>query len=59
MRYQYPLSFSFKIIALAPQASARDATGQEILYVKQKLLRLKEKICVFADAGQSLERERG
>jgi len=53
MRYQYPLSLSFKIIALAPQASVRDATGQEILYVKQKLLRLKEKIRVFADASQS------
>jgi uncharacterized protein YxjI len=53
MRYNYPLSLSFKIIALAPQASVRDATGQEILYVKQKLLRLKEKIRVFADAGQS------
>lgn len=53
MRYNYPLSLSFKIIALAPQASVRDATGQEILYVKQKLLRLKERIRVLADSSQS------
>jgi uncharacterized protein YxjI len=50
---RYPLSLSFKIIALAPQISVRDAGGQEVLYVKQKLLKLKEKIRVFADSGQT------
>jgi uncharacterized protein YxjI len=50
---QYPLTLSFKIIALAPQIYARDASGQEILYVKQKLLKLKEKINVFSDSSQS------
>ncbi|HKV10584.1 MAG TPA: hypothetical protein VJ725_20755 [Thermoanaerobaculia bacterium] len=50
---QYPLSLSFKIIALAPQIYVRDASGTELLYVKQKLLKLKEKINVFADSSQS------
>ena len=39
---QYPLELSFKIIALAPQIYVKDARGQELLYVRQKLLKLKE-----------------
>ncbi len=50
---QYPLTFSFKILALAPQISVRDAQGQLLLYVKQKLLKLKEAVTVFADDGQT------
>ena len=50
---QYPLELSFKIIALAPQIYVKDARGQELLYVKQKLLKLKEKIRVFSDSGQA------
>ncbi|HEX5758613.1 MAG TPA: hypothetical protein VF121_05425 [Thermoanaerobaculia bacterium] len=53
MRYDYPLNLHFKVIALAPQAWVRDAAGREVLYVKQKLFKLKEKIRVFADASQS------
>lgn len=50
---QFPLNLSFKIVALAPQIYVRDASGREILYVRQKLLKLKEKIHVFADSSQS------
>ncbi|HEX9941811.1 MAG TPA: hypothetical protein VGG03_07330 [Thermoanaerobaculia bacterium] len=50
---QYPLTLSFKIVALAPQLYVRDAAGREILYVKQKLLKLKEKVRVFADSSQA------
>jgi uncharacterized protein YxjI len=50
---QYPLALSFKIVALAPQIFVRDAAGREILYVKQKLLKLKEKVRVFSDSSQS------
>ncbi len=49
----YPLTLSFKIIALAPQIYVRDAGGSELLYVKQKLLKLRERIQVFADSSQS------
>jgi len=49
----YPLEFEFKIMALSPQFYVRDASGQEIAYVKQKLFKLKEDISVFADESQS------
>jgi len=49
----YPLQLSFKIMALAPQISVTDAHGQLIFYVKQKLLKLKESVTVFADAEQT------
>jgi uncharacterized protein YxjI len=52
---QYPLTLNFKIAALAPQISVTDATGREILYVRQKLLKLRDKIKVFSDSSQSQE----
>ena len=48
----YPLTLSFKIIALAPQLSITDANGNLIVYVKQKLFKLKEAVAVFADEQQ-------
>lgn len=51
--YMFPLKLSFKIAALAPQIYVRDASGNEILYVKQKLLKLKDKIRVYADSSQA------
>jgi hypothetical protein len=45
----YPLTFSFKIVALSPQFSVTDTNGQVIAYVKQKLFKLKEAVTVFAD----------
>ena len=52
---QYPLTLNFKIAALAPQISVTDASGREILYVRQKLLKLRDKIRVFADSSESQE----
>lgn len=49
----YPLSFSFKLLALASQIYIRDANGNLLGYVKQKLLKLKEDINVFADEQQT------
>jgi len=49
----YPLTLSFKIIALAPQLSVTDANGQLVFYVKQKLFKLKEAVTVFADERQT------
>ena len=49
----YPLDLSFKILALASQIYIRDANGHLLGYVKQKLLKLKEDINVFADEGQT------
>src|SRR3972149_438649 len=50
---QYPLNLSFKVMALAPQLSVTDASGQQIFYVKQKLFKLKEAVNVFADSAQT------
>jgi uncharacterized protein YxjI len=50
---QFPVTLTFKLVALAPQIYVKDAAGREILYVKQKLLKLKEKVRVFADSSQS------
>lgn len=49
----YPLSLSFKLLALASQIYIRDSNGNLIGYVKQKLLKLKEDINVFADENQT------
>lgn len=47
---KYPLTLTFKILAIAPQISVKDAAGNEICYVRQKLFKLKEKISVFTDS---------
>ncbi len=48
----YPIDLSFKILAIANQIYVRDASGNLIGYVKQKLFKLKEDINVFADEAQ-------
>ena len=49
----YPLTLSFKIVAIAPQIYVSDAQGSPVCYVKQKLFKLKEDILVFSDASKS------
>ena len=49
----YPLNFSFKVIAFNPQVKVTDASGNVVLYVKQKALALKEDIKIFADEAQA------
>jgi uncharacterized protein YxjI len=49
----YPIDLSFKLLALASQIYVRDASGAMLGYVKQKLLKLKEDINVFADESQT------
>lgn len=50
--YSYPLTLSFKIIAIAPQVKVTDASGETILYVRQKALALREDVKVFGDDQQ-------
>ena len=50
---QYPLQVSFKLLALAPQLQITDATGRSVIYIKQKLFKLKEKIEIFTDDSKS------
>jgi uncharacterized protein YxjI len=48
----YPLNLSFKIIAIAPQIKVTDASGETVLYVRQKALALREDVRIFADEHQ-------
>lgn len=49
----FPLDLSFKVLAFASQIYVRDASGNLVCYVKQKLFKLKEDINVFADEKQT------
>jgi len=49
----FPLDLRFKTLAIAPQIFVTDASGQPLLYVRQKAFKLKESITVFADEGQT------
>ncbi len=49
----YLIELTFKLLALASQIYIRDANGNLIGYVKQKLFKLKEDINIFADESQS------
>lgn len=49
---QFPLSLSFKIFGLAPQIYVTDAGGNSVLYVKQKLFKLKEAVQVYRDSSR-------
>jgi uncharacterized protein YxjI len=46
----YPLTLSFKIVAMAPQLSVTDANGNLVAYIKQKLFKIREDVTVFEDA---------
>lgn len=50
---QYPLTLSFKILALASQATVTDANGRVVLYTKQKLFKFREHVQIFTDKSQS------
>jgi hypothetical protein len=50
--FNYPLTLSFKIIAIAPQIKVTDPTGQTVLYVRQKALALREDVRIYADEQQ-------
>ena len=49
---QYPLTLSFKVIALASKATVTDATGRTVLYTKQKMFKFREHVEVWTDPSQ-------
>ena len=46
---KYPLTLSFKILAVAPQIRVTDADGAPVLFVHQKAFKLKEAVTVYRD----------
>lgn len=53
--YQYPLNLRFKLVALAPRIIVTDATGKEVLFISQKVFKLKEDIRVYATQAKEKE----
>ncbi|NLH99640.1 MAG: hypothetical protein GX446_09140 [Chthonomonadales bacterium] len=53
--HSYPLSLSFKMIAISPQVRVADSTGRLIMYVRQKAFKLREDVTVYSDEQQRFE----
>ena len=49
----YPLTLTFKILALAPQLAVTDVDDRLVFYVRQKALKLREQVTVFGDREQT------
>ncbi len=49
---QYPLTLSFKVLALASQATVTDAAGRTVLYTKQKMFKFREHVEIWTDSSQ-------
>lgn len=53
---KFPIELSFKILALASQIYIREANGNLLGYVKQKMFKLKEDINIFTDENQTQQK---
>lgn len=51
--YSYPLNFQFKVTSLANDFNVKDANGNSLAYVRQKMFKLKEAISVFSNENRS------
>jgi len=49
---QYPVMLSFKLFAIASQATVIDANGRTVLYTKQKLFKFREHVEIWTDSSQ-------
>jgi hypothetical protein len=54
MAISYPLTATFKLLALSPEVTVRDSSQAVMLQVKQKMLTLREETTVFADENKKL-----
>ncbi len=53
--YQYPLNLRFKLVALAPRIIVTDANGNEVLFISQKVFKLKEDVRIYRDQSKQEE----
>lgn len=51
---QFPVDFTFKITTLSNDFIAKDASGNVVAYVKQKMFKFKEAIEVFQDTSKQV-----
>lgn len=54
-QFEYPLKLRFKLIALAPRIIVTDAKDREILFVSQKIFKLKEDIRIYTNQQKDHE----
>ena len=50
---QYPLQLSFRLLTLGQRIVATDASGNVIMFIKQKMFKLKENVEIYHDTNQS------
>ena len=50
---QFPINFTFKISTLSNDFTAKDATGNTVAYVRQKLFKFKEEVNINDDESRS------
>lgn len=49
---KYPLELKFKLLTFGQRITATDADGKVIMFIKQKMLKLKEQVEVYSDSNQ-------
>lgn len=49
---RYPLDLRFKILTLGQRITATDSSGNTLLYIKQKMFKLKESVEVYSSSDQ-------
>ena len=50
---QYPLELRFKLLTFGQRITATDATGKMLMFIKQRMFKLKEKVEIYNDQSQS------
>ncbi len=50
---KYPIELNFKLLTFGQRITATDADGNVIMFIKQKMLKLKEQVEVYNDADQT------
>ena len=50
---QYPIELRFKLLTFGQRITATDASGKMLMFIKQKMFKLKEKVEIYNDDSQS------
>ncbi|TWT80889.1 hypothetical protein CA13_23350 [Planctomycetes bacterium CA13] len=50
---QYPIELRFKLMTFGQRITATDATGNVLMYIKQKMFKLKENVQIYSDEKQT------
>ncbi|EMI20580.1 hypothetical protein RMSM_02486 [Rhodopirellula maiorica SM1] len=50
---QYPIELTFKLMTFGQRITATDASGNVLMFIKQKMFKLKEKVNIYSDSSQS------